>query len=422
MDKRVMPRRTDIGIGGSGNEIPGQQFHPAVPINSNSSALHTVDSTNYSSHGKKKLGEVCEELLASSEWLSANTGSLEDSVRRLELVAAAGLPSMRLISAATIEQLGRIPRSDEDHSVDAIQALQNSGTDEVHNPLAVIIFLSHRWKRPNWCEVLKKDIPHGSPERIKAEAQRRIVGDPDDRNHSKARSLIEWLKWFKEGLETRTLDYDANIPRGSFVENADFYFWIDFSCVDQHDPGPAMCALPAYIAISQVIACAWDARNEYIHRAWCQVELLLANAFSNVGDRALVIPENFVFTEQKGFSMELCVLPDPLDGQLSDEKDRVVIEGLRYIAINSTAFTCPQICLSYLRQRFLISTMSLCLCFGLFPYSQSRNLLPGTAVIGKLIPNSSGALGRRVLSWKRQESRVVSRFEIQRIISSFGII
>ena len=69
-------------------------------------------------------------------------------------IRAAGLPDMKVIPASTIAKLGRIPRSTEGHAINAIDAVQRHGGDEWGYSKAIVVFVSHRWKRPLWCESL----------------------------------------------------------------------------------------------------------------------------------------------------------------------------------------------------------------------------------------------------------------------------
>ena len=60
----------------------------------------------------------CEAMLSSGAWNRAHTATMDGLVARLEMLAANGLPPMRVLSAAKLEALGRIPRSDEGHQED----------------------------------------------------------------------------------------------------------------------------------------------------------------------------------------------------------------------------------------------------------------------------------------------------------------
>ena len=85
-------------------------------------------------------------------------------------------------------------------------------------------------------------------------------GDPDDAEHSKARALIEYAAWFKrKAMANQVID----IARDT---NLEIFWWIDWACTDQDNPGPDMAALPAYAAVCAGMVAAWS--DEYAGRAW----------------------------------------------------------------------------------------------------------------------------------------------------------
>ena len=115
-----------------------------------------------------KLGERCERLLASSAWNNAHTTTHKGLLKRLQMIPDAGLNPMRVVAHSKLKELGRIPRSHEGHQEDAIAAVRRCGADSNNYPKAVLLFYSHRWKRPNWSEDLGKDLPWESAERQQA--------------------------------------------------------------------------------------------------------------------------------------------------------------------------------------------------------------------------------------------------------------
>ena len=102
------------------------------------SAEQAIDET------QAKLGESCEQLLASSAWNRAHTATHQGLLKRLQMIPDAGLNPMRVVAHSTLRELGRIPRSHEGHQEDAIAALRRCGADTNNNPKAVILFYSHR--------------------------------------------------------------------------------------------------------------------------------------------------------------------------------------------------------------------------------------------------------------------------------------
>lgn len=105
---------------------------------------------------------------------------------------------MRVISHKKIAELGR---SHEGHQEDALQAVERCGRSTKGEPNAVLIFFSHGWLLPNWCEAMERDLAWGTPEREEAHTQKYAVGDPDDAEHSKAKALIEFGNWVRASAE-----------------------------------------------------------------------------------------------------------------------------------------------------------------------------------------------------------------------------
>ena len=128
-----------------------------------------------------KLGERYERLLASSAWNKAHTTTRKGLLKRLQMIPDAGLNPMRVVAHSRLRELGRIPSSHEGHQEDAIAAVRRCGAKNLTNkPKAVLLFYSHRWKRPNWSEDLGKDLPWASAERQQAMREGKRFGDPDD--------------------------------------------------------------------------------------------------------------------------------------------------------------------------------------------------------------------------------------------------
>ena len=144
-------------------------------------------------------GQAMSRILGSDAFYDANPHSYAGLVQRLQMLREGGLPPMRVVSAAEIERLGRIPRStDTDAKVeDALDVVQRCGQDAAGKPLATLTFFSHQWLRPNWCEAKAADLAWGSPERAQAVEEGLVVGDVDSADHEKARALVQWAKWLK---------------------------------------------------------------------------------------------------------------------------------------------------------------------------------------------------------------------------------
>lgn len=147
-------------------------------------------------------------LLASKQWQSANPLTHAGLLKRLTLIRDAGLPPMQLLRLSTLTELNRIPRSDENHWVGAIEAVRSCGADTEGKSKAAVIFFSHRWLRPHWCEAVGRDVEWGTAEWLELSKSKKSVGHPDSATHDKAKALIEWCKWFRRVQA-------SGVPRGS---------------------------------------------------------------------------------------------------------------------------------------------------------------------------------------------------------------
>ena len=334
-----------------------------------------------------KLGEDCEEMLRSSAWNSAHTATQKGLLKRLQMIKDAGLRPMRVLAGSKLTELGRIPRSHEGHQEDAIEVVRRCGAQALtNNPKAVILFYSHRWLRPNWSVDLGKDLPWASAERQQGMREGKRFGDPDDDARSKAKALIAYGKWLKQyrlkggGLPDLTNDEDLEI-----------FWWIDWACTDQDEPGPDMAALPAFAAVCAGIVAAWS--PEYASRAWCQVELLMANAFMTTGDKVFVVPEGFAGARPQGdnwVTEEAVVLADPSEGQLTNDHDRVVIWALTGVAERSAAFSCWRTFVKNSTESVLmgcvLNVCMCCQCCGLLASGSARKVHPGQSTVEKVVP------------------------------------
>jgi hypothetical protein len=342
------------------------------------SAEQAIDET------QAKLGESCERLLGSSRWNRAHTATHQGLLKRLKMIPDAGLNPMRVVAQSTLRELGRIPRSHEGHQEDAIAAVRRCGAGTVNAPKAVILFYSHRWKRPNWSEDLGKDLPWASAERQLAMSEGKRFGDPDDAARSKAKALIAYGDWLKRYMRGRLVDISND-------DDLEIFWWIDWASTDQDAPGPDMAALPAFAAACAGIVAAWS--PEYASRAWCQVELLMAHAFMTTGKMVLVVPDGFAGAEPQGdkwTTEEEVVVADPAAGQLTNDNDRAVIRELTGVAERSTAFSCWRVFVKNSTQSVWMGCFwNVCCCCqwcgcGAVPFS--RTVRPGQSTVTKVLP------------------------------------
>ena len=339
-----------------------------------------------------ELRERCERLLASSAWNKAHTYTRNGLLKRLQMIPKAGLNPMRVVAHSRLKELGRIPRSHEGHQEDAIAAVRRCGADMHNSPKAVLLFYSHRWKRPNWSEDLGKDLPWASAERQQAMREGKRFGDPDDAARSKAKALIaygDWLKRFRLGC------HDGTLVDFSTSADLEIFWWIDWASTDQDAPGPDMAALPAFAAACAGIVAAWS--PEYASRAWCQVELLMAHAFMTTGDTVFVVPDGFAGAEPlvtmldvKWVTKEEVVVADPAAGQLTNDHDRAVIRSLTGVAERSTAFSCWRVFVKNSTESVglccVYNVCGCCQCCGLAALATSRKVRLGQSTVEKVLP------------------------------------
>ena len=334
----------------------------------------------------KKMDQLCQDMLNSSEWQGANPITYEGMVTRLEMMEKAGLPRMRVISLSKLKELGRIPRSNEGYQTDFINELKKHGKGFINRPKAVLVFFSHRWHRPNFCPEVGEDLSWGSAERQAADAAGYPVGDPDGAGHEKALGLAELLAWFKEGGRESSNNF-VHIT----LDIEEIYIWIDWCCVDQTNPGPDMATLPAYVAVCAMFVAEMNA--EYETRGWCQVEVMMAKAFMTTGDTVLVLEKGFRNKGQRKLTATYAGLRDPLDCNLTNPNDRAIIEKLRSVAASSTVFTCYRNCINMSSQSlFHCCCLNVCCCcgwFGCMYLANSRDVGPGQGRIKKLVPTES---------------------------------
>mmetsp|Transcript_34830 Transcript_34830/g.81338 ORF Transcript_34830/g.81338 Transcript_34830/m.81338 type:complete len:463 (-) Transcript_34830:77-1465(-) len=221
------------------------------------------------------------------EWPKLKTSSLLSTWKDRDRIMRGFGPPMVLLHWVTLAELGRIPHSSEGHAVSLEQAAelaQRSGKR------FFIEMFSHRWVRPD---------------------------HPDDEEHCKAYSLVQWAKY-----------------RWSL--GMDVFFWIDYSCINQHDILPGVTMLPLYVSSCNNIIC-YDT-PDYEARAWCRLERLMFAAF--VAPNNEFLEQDFVYdsSAERAPNGELIaaeegheLLPDPDCGELSMKEDYDLIHDLKLL-------------------------------------------------------------------------------------------
>ena len=236
------------------------------------------------------LWENVLDVLASDEVRTRAAG-----VDRRPLIRRAnslGGPAMRLLHWGKLAELGRIPRSDEGHAVDAIE-----GIDAFGWPVVEVFMVSHRWLRPSL-----------DPAR----------SHPDGPGGEKARAINEFSRWRREWV------------RSKHGFTPEIFYWIDYSCIDQDDTAAAVPLLPLWVACCERFLRVET--EDYDERTWCRVEPLLSYVFSFADHHVSI---GLDFRCRWPYSGEETVRPilDPREGKLTNPDDMRVILPLAELAM-----------------------------------------------------------------------------------------
>lgn len=216
------------------------------------------------------------------------------SFDRRPLIARAnalGGAAMHLLHWRKLIELGRIPHSDERQTVDAIKGINTFGAEIVE-----VFMVSHRWLRPS----LNPSESH-----------------PDSLTHEKASAINEFSQWRR----TWVLKNHGFEP--------EIFYWIDYSCIDQHHTAEAVPLLPLWVA-----CCERFLRIEtegYDERAWCRVEALLSYVFS-FADHHTAIGLDFRHRWPHFGDEEARRILDPSAGMLTNLDDMSLILPLIEVA------------------------------------------------------------------------------------------
>jgi hypothetical protein len=196
---------------------------------------------------------------------------------------------MLLIHWSTIARIERIPHSDENLTVDALEEIDKYGAEKCE-----IFMVSHRWLRPR----LNSNESH-----------------PDSIDNEKAKAINEFTKWRRTWVERK----HGFIP--------EIFYWIDFCCINQHDLISAIPLLPLWIA-----CCERFLRIEtpdYSERAWCRLEPLLSYVFQ-FADHHTIIHLDFKYSSedfQHGKKIQTLIL-NPMEGKSTDPNDLAKIQPI----------------------------------------------------------------------------------------------
>ncbi|KAF9881650.1 hypothetical protein CkaCkLH20_00796 [Colletotrichum karsti] len=130
---------------------------------------------------------------------------------------------------------GKLPRSSDGSVREFNSASSNAQEPEI--TAEKMIFISYRW--------INKDTESNSP---------------DDAKHTQYRRMLSAIEEYLELNPT--------------VNRKTLGIWMDFACVNQDDPDAGVAALPMIIAQCDAMISLYD--DEYYDRAWCAVEVMMA--------------------------------------------------------------------------------------------------------------------------------------------------
>lgn len=234
------------------------------------------------------------EVLGSHEFRSRTNNFDRRSL--IQRANSLGGPKMKLLHWRKLNELRRIPRSHEAHTVDALDGIKRFGPDKVE-----IIMTSHRWLRPS----VDSALSHA-----------------DSLNDEKARAINEFSRWRRRWVRQRHR-FDPEI-----------YYWIDYSCVDQDNAMEAVPLLPLWVACCERFLRIETA--DYDERTWCRLEPLLSHVFA-FADHHVSIRLDFRFRwPHLGEPVNRPIL-DPREGKLTNESDMAMVLPLIDAALRSHA-------------------------------------------------------------------------------------
>ena len=128
--------------------------------------------------------------------------------------------------------------------------------------------------------------------------------------------------------------------------------------------------------------------------------MLMSYAFITTGINLFVVPDGFDrgATRSLEANKEKITVPNPAQGQLTNDMDRPVIESLTRAAESSQAFSCWRTFVKYSTQSCLacvvLNVCCCCQCCGLGAWKFSRTVRPGQSKVKKVVPVDDAAAPR----------------------------
>ena len=125
--------------------------------------------------------------------------------------------------------------------------------------------------------------------------------------------------------------------------------------------------------------------------------MLMSYAFITTGGMLFVVPDSFDRGDTRSIkaNKEEITVPNPAQGQLTNDMDRPVIESLTRAAESSQAFSCWRVFVKNSTVScaacFLGNVCCCCQCCGLSALGHSRTVRPGRSKVWKVVPVDDAA-------------------------------
>ena len=125
--------------------------------------------------------------------------------------------------------------------------------------------------------------------------------------------------------------------------------------------------------------------------------MLMSYAFITTGDKLFVVPDGFDRGDTRSLkaNYEKLTVPNPAQGQLTNDMDRPVIESLTRAAESSQAFSCWRVFVKLSTGSCVegVAANVCCCCgfCGLYPLVKSRTVRPGQSKVYKVVPVDAAA-------------------------------
>lgn len=196
--------------------------------------------------------------------------------------------------------------------------ITNASSKESRRRQSKIVFVSHRWLRPK-------------------------EAHPDDKLNSKLHRICQaGLDYCaRTRIQVEDIETEKSSSTSMSLDPEDCYLWIDYCCIDQTDIGiktRSIQALPFYILLSDTFL--YLDHQDYLHRAWCMLELLFGSAMATKTsdflfamystDDHLVCHDDSTSNDDSGvIQFPRC---NPCNGGVTDARDMDFIRPLTWFA------------------------------------------------------------------------------------------